>query len=136
MVRSLLRLVAVAVVMPVGVAALVGCSSDPVADDPELVGVATVRELKEVPEADIAAPEVSGPRTLRFGYPLLSCDEAPGLPAKVEATYTVDTVAVVVTPPDPGCDETEDPAETVQGLDVFLADPVDGRDVTGSAESP
>lgn len=132
MARSLLRLVAAAV----GVLAVASCSSDPVADDPELVGVATVRELKEVPDADIAAPEVSGPRTVRFGYSFLSCAGAPGLPTQVEATYTVDSVALVVTPPPSDCGETEDPAESVQGLEVFLSDPVDDRDVTGSVEPP
>ncbi|CAN5665441.1 hypothetical protein BH24ACT4_BH24ACT4_14430 [soil metagenome] len=122
----------------VGLLALVtaACGSDPVTDEPELVGVATVRDLEELPTADIEAPEVSGPREVRFRYETGACspDDVPGLPAKVEATYTVDTVAIVVTPVEPDCTDVDDVAYT-QGLEVFLAESVGDRDVSGSTGS-
>lgn len=112
---------------------LASCGSDPVTDEPELVGIATVRDLKELPTATIEAPEVSGPREVRFQYETGACspDDVPGLPAKVEATYTLDTVAIVVTPVEPDCTDVDDIAYE-RGLEVFLAEPVGDRDVTGS----
>ncbi len=116
-----------------GALVVVACGSDPVTDEPEMVGAATVRDLKEIPVADLDAPEVSGARRVRFRYEVEGCgaDDLPGLPEAVRVTYTIDSVAVVVTPAavDLDCASSERVRAT-RGLEVFLDEPVDDRTVT------
>ncbi len=118
-------------------ALLAACGSDPVADEPDLEGVATVRVLAEPPAATTDEPEVSGARTVRFRYVTEWCGER-GLdaqPRAVRATYTDDTIAVTLVPRPADC-----PADArrpvTQGVEVFLDEPVDDRLVSATVGSP
>lgn len=128
--RSLL--VAVALVAAV----LSGCGEDPVADEPELEGVATVRVLDEVPTASSEDPEVSGERTVRFRYSSPRCGvrDVEARPRSVAATYTIDTVAVIVVPSPADC-PSEDQEVVTRGLEVFLDEPIHDRTVSVTVET-
>lgn len=117
-----------------GALALVSCGSDPVSDEPNMVGVATVRSLQGAPDAAIDEPEVSGPRTVRFQYETEACgrrDADAPLPDSVRATYTSTSVALVVTQVPPDCAE-DDRVQVTRSLEVFLVEQVGERTVSGS----
>ena len=118
-------------------ALLVACGDDPVADEPELEGVATVRVLDEAPAASTEDPEVSGERTVRFRYSSQRCGvrDVEARPQSVAATYTIDTVALIVVPSPADC-PAEDQEMVTRGLEVFLDEPVDGRTVSVSVDAP